>query len=202
MHLTHLIIDDFFNNADEIRNAALRMTFPPRPDRAYYPGRNAAQPLGLPGIEKLISDIVHEPLQPARHYSYSVPRIALEGDESRASIHADFCHWSGIVFLTPDRHCQGGTHFYRHRKTGWERAPVFPGEAEEKGFATPDAAMKAVLAESNDASKWEETMMIPMKYNRLVLFRGYMWHDAGKSFGAAPEEARLILPLFFENDSG
>ncbi|WP_291845245.1 DUF6445 family protein [Maricaulis sp.] len=200
MHMTHIIIDDFLPEPERIRQAALSLRYPPRPERASYPGRNAATALNLSGIEQLIEQIVHEPVAPAPQSSHAVPRLALDGDTSRASVHIDFNHWSGMIYLTRPEHCVGGTHFFRHRATGWDRAPVFPGEAEAKGFANADAALKTILDnDQNDPSKWEETMTIPMRYNRIVLFRGYMWHDAGVSFGTTPENGRLILPLFFEN---
>lgn len=77
-------------------------------------------------------------------------------------------------------------------------APVWPGMAEAAGYTTPDEALKSVMAESTSKAAWEETMMVPMRFNRLVLFRGYLWHDAGRSFGTTPETGRLIMPLFFE----
>ena len=169
MHLTHLIIDDFFNDPIAIRNHALSMNYPPRPEGAIYPGRNAEGSLPLPGVERLISQMVQEPLQPKTNLSHCVPRIAMSDDLAKTSVHIDICHWSAIVYLSLDEHCQG-------------------------------EALDSILAEDeSDLSKWEKTMTIPMKFNRLVLFRGYMWHDAGKAFGTTPETGRLILPMFFGN---
>lgn len=200
MHLTHLIIDDFFNDPHAIRNQALAMNFPPRPEGAIYPGRNADHQLALPGIEKLISQIVHEPLQPKAELSHCRPRIALAGDGAKTSVHIDNCHWSAIIYLTLDEHCQGGTHFFRHKATGWDMAPVFPGVAEAAGYKSAGDALDTILKEDeNDLSKWEMRMTVPMKFNRLVLLRGYLWHDAGASFGDTPENGRLILPAFFQN---
>lgn len=200
MHLTHLIIDDFFNDPLTIRKAALNQTFPDRPEKAIYPGRNADKPLQFDGLDQLVSQIVHEPVKATPKYSYGVPRIALEGDVAKQNIHVDFTYWSAVVFLTLDEHCQGGTHFFRHKPTGWDRAPVFPGEAERAGFVNADAAVKSILdKDANNPDAWEKTMTLPMKFNRIVIFRGYMWHDAGISFGKTPEEGRLILPFFFEN---
>ncbi|MCI5047245.1 MAG: DUF6445 family protein [Aquisalinus sp.] len=201
MHMTHLIIDDFFNNPDEIREMALSLDYPPRPPKAYYPGRNSGQPLPLRGVERMMGDIVHEPnLVVAPNSSHAHPRLALEGDQSRASIHTDYCHWSALIYLTPDEYCQGGTHFFRHKKTGWDMAPVFPGVAEAAGYPDANTALHTIMNEEhNDRTKWTETMTIPMKYNRMVVFRGYLFHDAGVSFGKTPETGRLILPLFFEN---
>jgi hypothetical protein len=199
MELNQIIIDDFLADPMAIRNQALAMAYPPRPEQASYPGRNAGKQIALPGLEQLISSIVHQHLGPASNSSHCTPRISLAGDERKAAVHADFNQWSAIVYLSLDEHAQGGTHFYRHKATGWDRAPVYPGEPESKGYANADAAMRDILGKgSNDRSHWEETQIIPMKFNRLALFRGYFWHDAGESFGDTPENGRLILPFFFD----
>jgi len=199
MQLQHIIIDDFFDQAPRLRHQALSTAFPERDGREVYPGRNSSTEIKLPGIERLVSDLVQERLVPAKNSSHQRPRLALDGDVDQGmSVHMDMCHWSGIIYLTPDKYCQGGTHFFRHKKTGWDMAPVWPGMAEAAGYKTPDEALKSVMADSKSKDAWEETMMVPMRFNRLVLFRGYLWHDAGRSFGATPETGRLIMPLFFE----
>lgn len=200
MHLTHLVIDDFFSDPHEIRRQALQLDYPRRDPTAIYPGRNAARPLSLPGIESLIGQIVHERLAPQPGTSHSIPRIAMSGETSKASIHIDMNHWSVMAYLSLDEHCEGGTHFYRHRQTGWEMAPAFPGMAEKAGYESPDAALNDILKSGGyDHDAWELRMTIPMKFNRVAIFRGYMWHDAGHSFGTTPENARLVLPFFFDN---
>lgn len=204
MHLTHFIVDDFLKDPMAVRKQALSLDYPPRPDGVNYPGRNASTALAFPDVEKMVGSIVHEPLVPvpSPRSSHGFPRLASDGDTSSSHVHIDNFHWSGILYLTPDEHCQGGTHFYRHNKTGWDMAPVWPGMAEKAGYADARTAMTEILStDIYDADKWTETMVIPMKFNRLVLFRGYLWHDAGVSFGTTPEDSRLIVPLFFANTS-
>lgn len=42
-------------------------------------------------------------------------------------------------------------------------------------------------------------MYMPVKYNRLILFRGgRMFHRASKGFGNSPENGRLTQSFFFE----
>jgi hypothetical protein len=38
-----------------------------------------------------------------------------------------------------------------------------------------------------------------MKYNRLVLFRPWIFHNAGPGFGDSVENGRVIYPLFYNN---
>lgn len=199
MQLQHMIVDDFFSDPMKMRELALSNDFPERHANEVYPGRNSTHLLDVDGINQVICNIVQEPLTPMKHSSHLRPRLALEGDVGRdMSVHMDMCHWSAIVYLSLDEHCEGGTHFFRHNQTGWETAPVWPGMAEAAGYPNPDAALKAVMTQTNDPSAWTETMMLPMKFNRLVLFRGYLWHDAGRSFGTSKENGRLILPLFYD----
>ncbi len=201
MHLTHIVVDDFLPDPHRVREAALGLDYVPRKDGELYPGRNASHALSFPDIAKLISQIVHEPLAAkTQGTSHGVPRLARAGDTSRADVHIDMCHWSAMIYLTLDEHCQAGTHFFRHKPTGLEMAPAFPGQAQDAGYPDVQTAVKHILQNDGyDHDKWEQRMMIPMRFNRLAIFRGYLWHDAGISFGTQPENSRLILPFFFDN---
>lgn len=200
MHLTHLIIDDFFSDPLKVRELALALDYPEPGEHANYPGRNAAHPLELGPIEQIASQLTHEPLVPTPKTSHGKPRIALAGETGACDVHIDMNHWSAIVYLSLDEHAQEGTHLFRHKATGLDQAPVFPGEAERHGFTSGKAAIEQILtSDAKDPAKWEKVMTIPMKFNRMVLFRGYLWHDAGASFGDSLENGRLILPYFFDN---
>jgi len=201
MHLTHIVIDDFLKDPHPVRNAALGLQYPPRAESESYPGRNATRALAFPGLENMISEIVHEPLVPKiKGTSYGRPRLAMAGDVSSVDIHIDHCHWSALLYLSLDEHCQEGTHFYRHKPTGLEMAPAFPGQAQAAGYPNVEAAVQDILNDQKfDEDNWERRMMIPMRFNRIAIFRGYLWHDAGLSFGTEPDNARLILPFFFYN---
>ena len=41
------------------------------------------------------------------------------------------------------------------------------------------------------------TMRVPMRFNRLVLLRPWLWHTAGEAFGDSLENGRLIYLMFF-----
>ncbi|MEM9055617.1 MAG: DUF6445 family protein [Pseudomonadota bacterium] len=149
----------------------------------------------------MIGSIVHERLIPqTKGTSHAMPRLAQKGDKSRANVHIDMCHWSAMIYLSLNEHCQEGTHFFRHKPTGLEMAPAFPGMAEAAGYPDADTALQDILKDDGyDQENWERRMTIPMRFNRLAIFRGYLWHDAGVSFGTEPENSRLVLPFFFDN---
>jgi hypothetical protein len=56
-----------------------------------------------------------------------------------------------------------------------------------------------IEGESNDDSQWEMTMQVPMRFNRLILLRPWLWHTAGPAFGDSPENGRLVYLMFFRS---
>jgi hypothetical protein len=53
--------------------------------------------------------------------------------------------------------------------------------------------------DSLDDRAWEHTMTVPMRFNRLLLLRPWLWHTAGENFGDSLENGRLVFLLFFES---
>ena len=40
-------------------------------------------------------------------------------------------------------------------------------------------------------------MSVPMRYNRLLLLRPWLWHTAGPGFGDRLDNGRLVYLMFF-----
>lgn len=195
-----IIVDDFLDNAHELRNAALRLTYPPQ-DGAF-PGRNSLERLQIGGLAQKVSDLVREPLKAiSPPQSHAKCRISLANDEGRAKVHIDRgAHWSGILYLSRPEDCRGGTEFFRHRRTGTDRAPINEAELAATGYASyPEVHREIIEKDSNDDSKWELIMQAPMRFNRLVLLRPWLWHTAGPAFGDSMENGRLVYLMFFES---
>ena len=55
----------------------------------------------------------------------------------------------------------------------------------------------AVGRDGKDESAWETTMTVPMRFNRLLLLRPWLWHTAGPGFGDSRENGRLVYLMFF-----
>ena len=204
MRISYLIIDDFYDDPHAVRNAALHTDYARSVDGANYPGDNSADVFEVGGLNELVSNMVREPLMGTPGSGHCRFRIATAGAESRARarMHVDGdCYWSGIVYLSRPEDCRGGTEFYRHKELGTDRAPIYDSEVAHLGNQScAQFTQEIILRDSNDPSKWEHVMTVPMRFNRCVLFRPWFWHTSGESFGDRGENARLIQLFFFTLD--
>lgn len=192
-----IIVDEFIDSAPALREAALRLTYP-RLD-SMFPGRNSVERINIEGLSRQVSHLVGEPLEAMPPpQSHGKCRVSLAGDTGNARVHVDGAHWSGILYLSRPEDCRGGTEFFRHKATHSERAPYTDEEAAAMGHSSAKQLIADILAsDSLDDSKWEMTMRVPMRFNRLVLLRPWLWHTAGESFGDTLENGRLVYLMFF-----
>jgi hypothetical protein len=201
MPISLIVVDDFFAEPMVVREAALRLNYPRLKEKPNYPGRDADTALMINGLNEIVSKIVGEPLIGAKDTAHCCCRLALEGDDDNRlfNVHIDqTVWWAGILYLTLPEHCQGGTEFFRHKETQSDRAPLYPHElAPLKARNFGEAGTPIIARDSTDMTKWEHLMTVPMRFNRLVLLRPWLWHTAGKSFGTSAENGRLIQTYFF-----
>lgn len=197
MYSAFMVIDDFLDNAERLRAHALTLEYPDL--QGQFPGRNSLQRTNIEGSTEAVSRLVGEPLAAAPPpQSHAKFRLTLAADKGRGKVHVDESHWSGIHYLSRPEDCQGGTEFFRHKATGLDRFPLSPEELKRHGFADhADAHRQLIERDGTDDSAWELLMMIPMKFNRLVLLRPFLFHTAGPGFGDRPENARLVYLMFF-----
>lgn len=202
MRTSIIIVDDFIDNANGLREAALRLTYPDQ--EGPFPGRNSLERITIGGLHEQVSHLVGEPVKPlSPPQSHSKCRITLAADRGRGKVHIDPGYWSGILYLSRPEDCRGGTEFFRHRATGSDRAPIEQQELARMGFASYEEMHRQIIEkDSVDDSKWERTMDVPMRFNRLVLLRPWLWHTAGPGFGDSVENGRLIYLMFFQSARG
>lgn len=197
MQTSYLVVDDFVPDPDELRRRALALDYPEQ--QGQFPGRNSQQRLELPGLTEAVSNLVGEALVPApRPQSHAKCRLTLASDKGLGRVHIDVSYWSGILYLSRPEDCQGGTDFFLHRATNSDRFPVTQEELAASGYATFEEAHKAIIdGEGTKVEAWQPLTHIPMRYNRLLLLRPWLWHTAGPGFGDKPENGRLVYLMFF-----
>ena len=192
MQTSLIITDDFYNNPDETREWALQQDFN---IVGNFPGQRTP-PVGWAGLRTSIQDIV-------RHAAGEITRWDTEYTETfqyttkkdSSWIHADYTTmWAGVLYLTPDAPANGGTGLFRHKETGYERAPRLADGSYDL------EKMKKTDIDSRDFSKWDMTAMVGNIYNRLVLYRGDMFHTSMEYFGKDKYDGRLFQTFFFDTE--
>jgi len=188
-----IIIDNFLENPHQLREAALKQNFPKLDRPQLYPGWDSEHRQIMNGLDQRMSEIAGEPLVPVENTSHGKFRLSLAGEKGRHSVHIDNVHWTMILYLTLPEHCQDGTHFFRHKATNTDRAPINAAELAALGYTDQEEFLENMIYKNtNDESQWEKIMTVPMRFNRCLFIRPQQYHDAGISFGTNKEDGRLI----------
>jgi len=198
MHRSVLIVDDFYPDPYAIRQRGEAVGFPPHEGPRTFPGRNSAEPFRPRDLQNVVSQLLGEPLiaSPASGSYHGYFRLTLAGEESRYRVHVDpsSLWWVGVVYLTLPEHCQGGTTLYRHRALGLDRTPTEQAALDRLGVAS---IAELLARDGPHAEPWEAIMTLPMRFNRAVFYRPWMWHSAEPGFGTGFADGRLIQLVAF-----
>ncbi|MEO0440935.1 MAG: DUF6445 family protein [Pseudomonadota bacterium] len=193
-----LVIDDFLADPMAARRAALALDYDPDNKHGNYPGHISTDPLVVEGLDERVGKIINAPVKAAESTSHMHCRVTLRGDKGRSGVHIDPAFYSGILYLSLPEHCKGGTEFFRHKRTGLERVPTDLRAIQKAGYVDINALIEDVVnKDTNQPAKWVREMTVPMRFNRLILFSPWMFHNSGKAFGKAPEDGRLVQLMFF-----
>jgi hypothetical protein len=191
MRVQSLIVDDFYNNVDEVRTFALSQEFGAR---GNYPGQRTA-PFITDSTKELIQNIIRP----------FAGNVTWWGDEStgafqytlasdRSWIHSDYTtNWAGIVYLTPDAPISSGTGLFKLKENGLREWRNHEHTEEENRNAIHNK-------HSQDYTKWEMVDRIGNVYNRLALYRGDLFHVSLDYFGNTKENGRLFQLFFFNTE--
>ena len=197
-----LIVDDFLADPVAARNAALALDYDPAKKRGNYPGLLSTDILPIQGLDERVGRLIGAGVRAAPQTSHGQCRMTRKGDRGISGVHIDPAFYSGLLYLSRPEDCpangRGGTEFFRHKRTGLERIPSDPVALAAAGFASTDAAVEDIVnRDTNHAAKWERVLRVPIRFNRLILFSPWLFHNAGAAFGTQPENARLVNLMFF-----
>jgi len=193
-----IIVDDFLADPHAARRAALALDYDPNFKEGNYPGHISTQPLPIQGLENTIARIIGTSVRPSPGTSHGHCRLTLKGDKGRSGVHIDPAFYSGILYLSLNQDCRGGTDFFRHRRSGLECVPDDPAMLAATGYADPNVLIEDVVnKDTTSPGKWERTMQVPMRFNRLILFKPWQFHNSGAAFGTTAENGRLVHLMFF-----
>ena len=193
MRVNTLIIDDFYQNVDEVRDFALNQDFSVT---GNYPG-NRTNSFANDNLKDYMNDLIRPFAGDITFWSDNEYNGAYQytTQYERSWIHADSnTSWAALVYLTPDAPISGGTGLFRHKRTGLESSPTLPnGDRDDK-------LLDSIYVDSQDLTKWEMTDRLANKYNRMVMYRGDLFHMSLDYFGTNKENGRLFQTFFFSTE--
>lgn len=197
-----LIIDDFLADPWAARRAALGLDYDPARQHGNFPGLNSSSPLDTAAIDAAVSRQLGLKLGPAPGTEHGYCRLTMKGAKGKSGVHIDPAAYSGILYLSRPEDCArpdaGGTDFFRHKRTGLEAVPQDPARIAASGYADINALVEDVVnKDTTSTARWERTLRVPARFNRLLLFSPWQFHNAAPGFGRTPEDARLVMLLFF-----
>ena len=188
-----LITDQFYNDVDAVREFALQQDFSVK---GNYPGNRTISFLN-DSIKETIESIIKPHAGKVVYWSEDQYTGAFQYTTSRERswIHADqTTEWAGICYLTPNAPHSAGTGIFRHKETGLIRAPK-----NEDGSLNREL-MDYIGKDSQDMTKWDLVDVVGNVYNRLVLYRGDLFHMSLDYFGNNLYDSRLFQTFFFTTE--
>ena len=192
MRTNLIIVDDFYNNVDEVRKFALSQPFNVK---GNYPGvrtgclindstRENIQKIVEPHGGKIVDWLESDEYTGSFQMATSRERTWVHSDNVNNSyLHDSPNYWGGVLYLNPDAPLEGGTSFYRSKVN--------------KSIYNHNYDHLASDVYSQDMTKWDIATEVKNIYNRLILFRGDQWHSSSTYFGHDDETGRLTQVFFF-----
>ena len=194
-----MMVDDFLSDPQRARRSALALNYDRAKKDGNYPGVLSDRPLPIAGLDQSVSQLIGMPVRAASGTVHGQCRITFRNEKGLSGVHIDPAFYSGILYLSRPEDCRGGTDFYRHRRTGLDRVPDDPLAIARAGYGDINELIEGVVnADTLKPSKWERTFTAPMRFNRLILFSPWMFHNSAAGFGSTTEDGRLVYLMFFE----
>lgn len=192
------MFDDFVANPLELRRQALALGYSGAGKDGNYPGINSDRALPIAGLDDFVSKAIGEPVRAAPGTLHGHCRLTLKRDKGLSGVHIDPAFYSGILYLSLPEHAAGGTDFFRHRRTGLDSVPTTPAGLLAAGRASIDDVLEdTVSRDTLKPAAWERSFTAPMRFNRLILFSPWLFHNSRPGFGDSPETGRLAYLMFF-----
>jgi len=180
-----LVIDNVYDNPDEVREFALSQVFIEH--KEYHKGHRTDQVFRFPGIKELFEQRLGVRIKNWDKYGTNgCFQYCIAGDQ--LVYHCDQQEYAGVLFLTPDAPPNTGSSFYRSKHT------------RKMKVSNPDEHTTVFRHGYLDSTEFELVDTVGNVYNRIVLFDSKMIHSASEYFGVTKENGRLFQLFFFDLD--
>ena len=191
MDKNFIVIDNFYDNVNDVRDFALKKEFI---TEGNYPGLRTG-PEDEPQHSYLKTFFENNVIGRKITFWPKEYNTAYQitTQESKTWIHHDETMWAGVVYLTPNAPVASGTGIFRHKETGiyqWDGVKDSPSDFNYSDIMGDDSM-----------DKWECINFIGNIYNRLILYKGGLYHrSALPGFGTDKYTGRLFQTFFFDTE--
>jgi len=176
------IVDNFYDNPDDVRNFALN-NVEYKADLRWYKGIRSVNTYRSEELRKTFEKIMGETIKNWDHGYNGCFQITTAEDPQ--VYHYDEQKWAAMIYLSPNAPLESGTRTHRSKITGLRHS-------EQQGI---DASFVGGFYDSTKFDLMDSAANI---YNRLVIMNAKMIHSAGPYFGNSKETGRLTHLFFFD----
>lgn len=189
-----LVIDDFYENPDEVRDFALSNDFAPH--LQYHKGQRTEEKLIPSGMKEKFESLLHTEITSWEDQGANgVFQFCTAEDQ--LVYHVDNQSYAAVVYLTPNAPPSCGTTFFKSRRTGLRASPSRQ-DCERLNKSEQDLSFEIFQNNFYDKTDLEIVDVVGNVYNRLVIWNAKLIHAASEYFGDKKENSRLFHMFFFD----
>jgi len=198
------IVDNFYENPEEVREFALGLNYysPREQDvsEGIFPGKRTKE-LGpeYPGffyhsVNKLLS-VFHDFRTQQISWNISNKFQLINSSYNSDWIHSDVgCEFAAIVYLTPDAPLDSGTSIYKKNKN-FNKDLYEKINNEKFSFYRDQGEDKREIVNS----MFTETVRVNNVFNRLLVYEADQFHGGNNFFGTTDDNCRLTQVFFIKS---
>lgn len=201
LHHQVTVVDDFYPEPDRVRELALGLPAESS-SGGNYPGCMTTEGWFDEHHQRLFYQLTGSKLESATAFNGRF-RFTPKDSIGKQHIHFDpgnGVQWAGVIYLQKPEHYgwpnENGTSFWKHRRTGLSSIPLDQEGIEKYGWGCVQDLVDFLESDGLNEDLWEQVQYVPYRYNRLVLFRPWMFHSGGGGFGTDKEDCRILQTFF------
>lgn len=180
-----LVVDNFYENPDEVRALALQQNFDP--DLRYHKGKRTSTKFIAQGTKQIFEQLLGRKIIRWTEFEYNGIFQHCTSEDPLV-YHSDVQSYAAAVYLTPNAPPQCGTTFYRSKK--------YP---DIRKVGVNDPTYNDVYENYYyDKTKFEVVDVVGNVYNRLAMWDARLIHSASEYFGKDKFDSRLFHLFFFD----
>lgn len=188
-----LVVDNFYDDPDAVRDFALRQKF--NADENYHKGARTDERFLCDETHKKFESLLNKKIPD--WFAHGVNGVFQYCTAEDALVyHYDSQTYAATIYLTPDAPPQCGTSFFRSKNN--KLTKLSDVELERLGKSESEISHEIFNTGFYDKTNLELIDVVGNIYNRLVIWDAKLLHAASEYFGNDKTNSRLFHLFFFD----